>query len=179
MRSTASAPRHCRVAGIGAARNLGVELARGELLAFLDADDVWEPGKLAAQLDRMRRDPHPDLVFGHLVQFRSPDLDLVQTSRIVCPPEPMPAPVSSTMLVTRTAFERVGGFPTGTRVGEMMDWLLRARDAGLREVMLDRVVARRRLHATNNSRAQRAHLSAHARILKAALDRRRAGGPSA
>jgi glycosyltransferase involved in cell wall biosynthesis len=36
--------------GIGAARNLGASLARGELLAFLDSDDVWLPGKLDAEL---------------------------------------------------------------------------------------------------------------------------------
>src|SRR5262245_55971809 len=44
-------------AGIGAARNRGVELARGELFSFLDSDDLFEPGRLRLQASTLARNP--------------------------------------------------------------------------------------------------------------------------
>lgn len=50
--------------GAAAARNSGLDLATGDVIAFLDADDVWSPDKLARQLDAMQRHSL-DLVGGH------------------------------------------------------------------------------------------------------------------
>lgn len=51
-------------AGPGAARNRAVEAASHELLAQLDADDRWLPGKLARQLEVLRAEPDTWMVFG-------------------------------------------------------------------------------------------------------------------
>ncbi len=48
--------------GPGSARNRGTEMARGELIAFLDADDAWLPGKISAQIARFRAHPELGLV---------------------------------------------------------------------------------------------------------------------
>jgi len=49
--------------GIGAARHAGVAESRGDLVAFLDSDDVWKPGKLAKVVGALERYPQVDLVF--------------------------------------------------------------------------------------------------------------------
>jgi GT2 family glycosyltransferase len=80
------------------------------------------------------------------------------------------------MLARRDVFERVGAFPTELLVTEYLDWYLRAREAGVREITLADVLAHRRVHGGNNSFRLRHRRSEFASILKASLDRRRAQG---
>src|SRR5436305_2004259 len=98
-------------AGNGAARNRAVEEARGNLYAFLDADDRFTPGKLTLQKGALDADPGLDMVFGHVREFLSPELD-EQTKASLRPPapEPMPWTAPNLMLIRREAFERVGPF---------------------------------------------------------------------
>jgi hypothetical protein len=73
----------------------------------------------------------------------------------------------------RTAFLETGGFPTDLPLGEFIAWYERATHAGLRSLVLPQILARRRLHATNQGRQNRAHLSTYALIAKQALERKR------
>jgi glycosyltransferase involved in cell wall biosynthesis len=55
--------------GAAAARNAGVRAARGELIAFQDADDIWAPGKLSAQVRYLREHPQIGIVFGQFANW--------------------------------------------------------------------------------------------------------------
>lgn len=55
--------------GVSAARNTGQARARGQFVAFLDADDRWHPAKLARELEVLEAHPGVDLVFSSFVRF--------------------------------------------------------------------------------------------------------------
>lgn len=57
--------------GIGPSRALGIRQARGGLVAFLDADDVWEPSHLADDVRLLLDHPDADMVCGRVWEWRS------------------------------------------------------------------------------------------------------------
>jgi glycosyltransferase involved in cell wall biosynthesis len=103
--------------GQSRAKNLGVGLSRGEVVAFLDADDLWKPTKLEKQLALLRANSDAGVVFC----LR----ELIDESGNLLPRPAVPAPPSgrvladvfvwnfvcfSSVVVRREVFDRVGGF---------------------------------------------------------------------
>jgi glycosyltransferase involved in cell wall biosynthesis len=158
--------------GAAAARNTGARHSQGRFLAFLDADDVWTPGRLDIMLAAFSEPDSPDAVFGHVEQFLSPDVADLMANSVRIPAEPMPGYHAGGMLVTRAAFELLAGFNEAFRQGEMLDWVARFREAGQRERLIPEVVFRRRIHNTNMMLSPSAAMD-YTQVLRAALERRR------
>jgi len=159
--------------GIGLARNAALRAARGDYLAFLDADDLWEPDKTALQLAAFEAGPELQLVFGHVLQFLSPDLAAEQAVGLQVPTAPQPGHYIGAMLARRAAIEAIGPWPEDVRVSDGLTFFLRVRELGLEQTMLAETVALRRVHGGNHSVHNRGERGEFARHLKRSLDRRR------
>jgi glycosyltransferase involved in cell wall biosynthesis len=165
--------------GNGAARNTAIAAASGDLYAFLDADDRFTPGKLSLQKAALDADASLDMVFGHVREFLSPELDEEVRARLRPPaPEPMPWTAPNLMLIWRESFERVGLFTTSVRVGVTVDWFARADEAGLQYTILPDLVLERRLHTQNNGLRESASRSQYLEVIRQAMARRRAAEAS-
>lgn len=165
--------------GVGAARNLGVRLSSGEMIAHLDADDVWVPEKLEQQAREFSRIPDLDIAGGMMQPFFSREMDQDIKRKIVCSPVPLPGFSASVLFLRRSSFFKVGFYREDIHLGQDLEWFLRAREVPLKEKMVGELLAFRRLHDRNCSQPDKNGLAERLRVLKESLDRRKAPGPAA
>jgi GT2 family glycosyltransferase len=147
-------------------------MARGDIVGFLDADDLWPVGKLESQLAYLNENPRVEIVLG-LVQYLRAGADQGNGA----PFEEFAAPRVDvnlgSALFRRSVFDRVGFFDETMRHSEDVDWFLRARELGISIGALQEVGLQYRIHQHNMSRHKNARDRYFALALKRSLDRRR------
>ena len=156
--------------GAAAALNAGVALATGPWLTFLNADDVWTPGRLTLQLRLAAEHPEAAIVLGHLRRMWQPEGE--REWRFT---DPELALSLQSCLCRPGVFERVGGFDETLRYCFDWDWFFRARELGVPFHTHPEVTNHYRRHAGNLSAEEDANREAAA-VFRRSLARRRAGG---
>jgi glycosyltransferase involved in cell wall biosynthesis len=159
--------------GVSAARNAGVASATGDLVAFIDHDDVWEPVKLQRQLQALAADPEVAYAVCRVSPFVAPGIarpawvteELVRDGFVgLC---------AGGLMAPRSMFADIGGFDPALAFGEDAEWLLRAQDAGARRACPDEILLRYRIHGGNTTGSGYVGAPEVLRVLRMALARRR------
>jgi glycosyltransferase involved in cell wall biosynthesis len=162
--------------GRPAACNTGAAEARGELIAWLDSDDVLPPDKLGLQAGFLEEHPDVGGVLGRqkvmLEEFDAPPWMKEEAERSVSQEVPFVS-----LMIRAPALAAAGGFDPNFRYAEDRDLLVRLREQGTKIEVLDRVVLYRRYHGTNMVLVDREVKHPLLRSLKAKVDRSRAVDP--
>ncbi len=164
--------------GPAAARNRGAGLADGEILTFLDADDIWDEVKLERQSEHFEARPELDLCWAHAQNFWTEEVTEEARQMEDHPrSRPVPGYVTGTLAIRRELFHALGGLDEGREHTDTMDFCLRARRAGAVSELLPDILLYRRLHASNRSRQHRERsLDEFFELIHTDLEQRRGSG---
>ena len=151
--------------GAACARNTGIAAATAPLIAFLDADDLWLPRKLAEQTTALTAQPGVSLVFCHGAEFSDPPAAFPRNT------DSRPFMGPSGLLARREVFDVAGPLPE-FRCGEFIAWYGWAQTLGLKPLVVPGSFVRRRVHADNTTR-NRQGLADYTQAMHWLMERRR------
>ena len=167
--------------GVAKARNALLAASSGEYVAFLDADDLWDPDKLEKQAAFLDEHPEYELVMSGFQTF----LDAEVTDPDERQKEILNAPFRYALeaaLIRRSLFAKIGNFMESLDIGEDLDWLIRASTEGVDiNISVPETKTYYRIHNTNtmlsavNGREKRYRMIAAAARAGRRLSRRESG----
>jgi glycosyltransferase involved in cell wall biosynthesis len=156
--------------GVAAARNVGLQQVTGDVINFIDQDDLWPAGRTETLVGALQSDPDALLAAGQ-VEI------LYERSR---PPNPLDNFGTAvrefylgSLCIRKQVFELLGPLHTGIGYADDVDFFMRRREANIKTIYVDDVTLQYRLHEGNtsfNRSVTNAHLMA---ALRESLQRRR------
>jgi len=145
----------------GKARNRGVSIAKGDLIAFIDADDIWLPAKLEKQIEALNA-TNADVLFTSAEYFGGKDEKTAEVNegvydnaslfwKLQIGENPV---VLSSVLIKKTVFKSAGGFNETPEIAEDFNLWLDLCDRGFLFSGLMEVLVRYRIHAGQTSQSE-------------------------
>ncbi len=145
-------------AGVSAARNRGVAASRGELVAFLDSDDLWLPGKIAAQVALLQQQPQAQVCYTdeiwirHGVRVNPKHIHQKHSGWLFEPSLPRCIISPSSIMLRRALWDQLGGFDESLPACEDYDLWLRLTLVTPVILLPERLIVKRGGHADQLSR---------------------------
>ena len=150
-------------------------MAIGDVICFLDADDMWSDNKLAIQLALLAADDSLQVVLGHSRYFREADPGKTQEQYEFFP-QSSPLLGLGAVAVRRSVFDKVGLLDPELTYAEDVDWCIRVRETGISMLVHPEVVWFYRQHGENITNQKELMNHYFVVALKKSLDRRRIKG---
>jgi glycosyltransferase involved in cell wall biosynthesis len=158
--------------GEASARNVGVKLATGDFIAFLDQDDVWRPDKLERQVQMFDDDPSLALTFTAMTRVSSEGRESVRQNAWDPHPEAVLGRLldgccitPSTVVVRRSVLDSVGPFDESLWLGCDWDMWFRIALAGHRAGYLDEALTDYLWLTGTNMSSDRRKIAAAAEVI--------------
>ena len=146
-------------------------MAHGNVISFLDTDDLWSDNKLELQLAHLAEDPTAEIVLGRTQLMRL--TEVINTKHnFEMFSHPWISLTLGSAVFRKSAFDRVGFFDQGLYYADDLDWFMRSRELGVSMVIHRDVTLFCRRHQQNMTNQKELDNRYLIRMLKKSLDRR-------
>jgi glycosyltransferase involved in cell wall biosynthesis len=137
--------------GFAQAWNCGIDNARGDIVAFLDSDDIWPKCSLARRVTRLASDPAIDCVVGRVRFFLEEGHSIPRGFKPKLLDESHVAYMPGVAILRRRVFRTLGRFEENWQIASDIVWFAKLRDSGARIDVIDDVLLYKRIHSSNLS----------------------------
>lgn len=142
-----------------ATRNFGVETATSEWVAFVDADDIWEPNKLERQMAELREHPEADICYtGRVLRLQEGEKSRLGPTVQVPPASNIREALfkgttflPSSVVIRRSVFLAVGGYDTSFKYVEDWDLWMRLLHSGVKFASCPEPLVQYRIHPASTT----------------------------